>query len=37
MEEESSSIPELQVDESAQASLRDTAKWTRFLLSFPIY
>jgi heme/copper-type cytochrome/quinol oxidase subunit 2 len=31
MEEESSSIPELQVDASAQASLRDTAKWTRFL------
>ncbi len=25
------SIPELQVDESAQASLRDTTKWTRFL------
>ncbi|MES2372794.1 MAG: hypothetical protein V4557_09455 [Bacteroidota bacterium] len=31
MEEESSLVYELQVDESAQASLRDTAKWTRFL------
>lgn len=31
MEEESLSTPELLVDESAQASLRDTAKWTRFL------
>jgi hypothetical protein len=33
MEEQSSVIPEpgLQVDESAQAYLRDTAKWTRFL------
>lgn len=31
MEEPSSSMSELRVDESAQASLRDTAKWTRFI------
>jgi uncharacterized membrane protein len=31
MEEIPSSIPELQLDEPAQASLRDTAKWTRFI------
>ncbi|MES2328970.1 MAG: hypothetical protein V4539_05160 [Bacteroidota bacterium] len=31
MEDQSSSLFELQVDESAQTYLRDTTKWTRFI------